>query len=48
MEPAASEGADQARMDRLRVFLDEYWTRSLRRLEHLAESAERENGSTDV
>jgi hypothetical protein len=33
-------------MDRLRQFLDEYWTGSLQRLQHLAESAEREKGIT--
>jgi DNA-binding transcriptional ArsR family regulator len=39
--------ADHAQMDRLRQFLDEYWTGSLQRLQHLAESAEREKGNTD-
>ena len=34
-------------MDRLREFLDDYWTDSLQRLQHLAESAEREKGTTD-
>ncbi len=33
--------ANHTEMDRLRGFLDEYWTGSLRRLQHLAESAER-------
>ena len=33
--------ADHAQMDRLRQFLDEYWTGSLRRLQDLAEGAER-------
>jgi DNA-binding transcriptional ArsR family regulator len=39
--------ANHAQMDRLRRFLDEYWTGSLQRLQHLAESAEREKGTTD-
>ena len=39
--------ADHGQMDRLRQFLDEYWTESLQRLQNLAESAEREKGSTD-
>jgi len=39
--------ADHAQMDRLRQFLDEYWTGSLQRLQDLAESAEREKGNTD-
>ena len=34
--------ANRAQMDRLRHFLDEYWTGSLRRLRDLAETAERE------
>jgi hypothetical protein len=34
-------------MDRLRRFLDEYWTGSLRRLQDLAELAEREKGTSD-
>lgn len=34
--------ANHAQMDRLRRFLDEYWTGSLERLRDLAESAERE------
>ncbi len=39
--------ANHAQMERLRRFLDEYWTASLDRLQDLAESAEREKGSTD-
>ena len=39
--------ANHAQMDRLRQFLDEYWTGSLQRLQYLAESAEREKGTTD-
>ena len=39
--------ANHAEMDRLRRFLDEYWTGSLQRLQHLAESAEREKGTSD-
>ena len=39
--------ANHAQMDRLRQFLDEYWTGSLYRLQDLAESAEREKGTTD-
>ena len=39
--------ADHAEMDRLRQFLDEYWTGSLQRLQQLAESAERQKGTTD-
>jgi DNA-binding transcriptional ArsR family regulator len=39
--------ANHTQMDRLREFLDEYWTGSLQRLKHLAESAEREKGTTD-
>jgi hypothetical protein len=34
-------------MDRLRRFLDEYWTGSLQRLQILAETAERAKGTTD-
>jgi hypothetical protein len=34
-------------MDRLRQFLDEYWTGSLQKLQYLAESAEREKGNND-
>jgi DNA-binding transcriptional ArsR family regulator len=37
--------ANHAEMDRLRRFLDEYWTRSLQRLQDLAESAERAKGN---
>jgi DNA-binding transcriptional ArsR family regulator len=39
--------ADHAQMDRLRRFLDEYWTTSLHRLQDLAESAEREKQQSD-
>jgi DNA-binding transcriptional ArsR family regulator len=39
--------ANHAQMDRLRRFLDEYWTGSLQRLQDLAEAAERAKGSTD-
>jgi DNA-binding transcriptional ArsR family regulator len=39
--------ANHAQMDRLREFLDEFWTESLQRLLHLAESAEREKGTSD-
>ncbi len=39
--------ANHAQMDRLRRYLDEYWTGSLDRLQQLAESAEREKGTTD-
>jgi DNA-binding transcriptional ArsR family regulator len=39
--------ANHAEMDRLRQFLDEYWTGSLQRLQSLAEAAEREKGNTD-
>jgi len=39
--------ANHAEMDRLRRYLDEYWTDSLQRLQQLAESAEREKGTTD-
>ena len=38
--------ANHAEMERLRQFLDEYWTASLRRLQDLAESAEREKGTS--
>jgi DNA-binding transcriptional ArsR family regulator len=38
--------ANHAEMDRLRRFLDEYWTGSLQRLQDLAESAEREKGTS--
>jgi len=39
--------ASHAQMDRLRRFLDEYWTGSLQRLQILAETAERAKGTTD-
>lgn len=39
--------ANHEEMDRLRQFLDEYWSRSLDRLQFLAESAERQKGTTD-
>jgi len=39
--------ANHAQMDRLRRYLDEYWTASLDRLRVLAEAAEREKGTTD-
>jgi DNA-binding transcriptional ArsR family regulator len=41
--------ANHSEMDRLRRFLDEYWTGSLRRLQDLAESAQedkREKGTS--
>jgi DNA-binding transcriptional ArsR family regulator len=38
--------ANHLQMDRLRRFLDEYWTESLGRLQDLAESAEREKGTS--
>src|ERR1700691_3671123 len=38
--------ANHAQMDRLRQFLDEYWTGSLMRLQDLAESAERAKGTS--
>ncbi len=38
--------ADHSEMDRLRRYLDEYWTASLQRLSDLAESAERAKGPT--
>jgi DNA-binding transcriptional ArsR family regulator len=37
--------ANHAEMDRLRRFLDEYWSGSLLRLQNLAETAQREKGS---
>jgi DNA-binding transcriptional ArsR family regulator len=37
--------ADHHQMDRLRRYLDEYWTASLQRLQSLAESAERAKGT---
>jgi DNA-binding transcriptional ArsR family regulator len=39
--------ANHAEMDRLRRFLDEYWSDSLQRLQQMAESAERAKGTTD-
>jgi DNA-binding transcriptional ArsR family regulator len=39
--------ANHAQMDRLRQFLDDYWTGTLERLQHLAESAEQEKGISD-
>jgi DNA-binding transcriptional ArsR family regulator len=39
--------ANHTQMDRLRRFLDVYWTGSLRRLQDLAESAERKKGASD-
>jgi len=39
--------ANHAQMDRLRRYLDGFWTGSLGRLQQLAESAERERGTTD-
>ncbi len=39
--------ANHDQMDRLRQFLDGYWTGSLQRLQHVAERAEREKGTTD-
>ena len=39
--------ANHAEMDRIRQFLDEYWTGSLQRLQDLAETAEREKGTTN-
>lgn len=38
--------ANHDQMDRLRRFLDEYWTGSLQRLQDLAESAQRAKGNT--
>ena len=38
--------ANRSEMDRVRRFLDEYWTGSLRRLQDLAESAERKKGTS--
>ncbi len=37
--------ANHSQMDRLRQFLDQYWTSSLQRLRQAAESAEREKGT---
>lgn len=39
--------ANHAEVDRIRQFLDEYWTGSLQRLQDLAELAERERGTSD-
>jgi DNA-binding transcriptional ArsR family regulator len=39
--------ANHGQMDRLRRFLDDYWTDSMQRLQHLAEAAEREKGTTN-
>jgi DNA-binding transcriptional ArsR family regulator len=39
--------ADHAQMERLRAFLDDYWSDSLYHLQHLAESAERAKGTND-
>jgi DNA-binding transcriptional ArsR family regulator len=39
--------ANHGEMDRLRRFLDEYWSDSLQRLQTLAESAQQEKGTTD-
>jgi DNA-binding transcriptional ArsR family regulator len=39
--------ANHAQMDRLRQFLDEYWNGSLQRLRDMAESAEREKGTSN-
>jgi DNA-binding transcriptional ArsR family regulator len=39
--------ANHAQMDRVRQFLDGYWTGSLQRLQNLAESAERAKGNPD-
>jgi DNA-binding transcriptional ArsR family regulator len=39
--------ANHSEVDRIREFLDEYWTGSLQRLQDLAESAEREKGTSD-
>ncbi len=39
--------ANHDQMDRLRQFLDDYWTGSLKRLQRLAESAEQQKGTTD-
>ena len=39
--------ANHAEMDHLRQFLNEYWTGSLHRLQQMAESAERQKGTTD-
>lgn len=39
--------ANHAEMDRLRQFLDDYWTDSLHRLQYLAEAAEQEKGTNN-
>jgi len=39
--------ANHIQMERLRRFLDEYWNTSLRNLQDLAESAEREKGTNN-
>jgi DNA-binding transcriptional ArsR family regulator len=39
--------ANHAQMDRLRCYLEEYWTASLNRLQELAESNEQQRGNTD-
>jgi DNA-binding transcriptional ArsR family regulator len=39
--------ANQVEMERLRQFLDGYWSGSLQRLQDLAESAEREKGTSN-
>jgi DNA-binding transcriptional ArsR family regulator len=39
--------ANHAQMDRLRDYLDGFWTEGLHRLQHLAEAAERVKGSSD-
>jgi DNA-binding transcriptional ArsR family regulator len=38
--------ANHVQMERLRRFLDEYWNTSLQNLQDLAESAEREKGTS--
>jgi len=38
--------ANHDEMDRLRQFLDDYWTGSMRHLKDLAESAERKKGTS--
>jgi DNA-binding transcriptional ArsR family regulator len=38
--------ANHVQMERLRRFLDEYWSTSLQNLQDLAESAEREKGTS--
>jgi len=39
--------ANHAQMDRLRSFLDGFWTEGLHRLQHLAEAAERAKEDSD-